>query len=248
MPGLPSASFRSSLERFEEYGEVRHKKFNREEDRFSHLGPGIYEPKDDTVSVYSRSTSPKMYPELIKRDEKNFVSSAPPVGTYNIPRDMSPSTFAHMENSSSRNLTSSFRSCGREKPLMGCAKIFMTLREDLRTSNIGPGMYLNLTPSFGGRVSYNPTLSDPRHRANMASSLSSAGSAHSLDGGGGRSAKQPRPPISDLWRPSTAAAAAASATEKKKTAMKSLDTHSFVSASELKRNIEQVRGLPDYPR
>jgi hypothetical protein len=243
MPGLPSASFRSTLDRFEEYNEVRHKKFNREEGRTSHLGPGLYDPKDDCISIYSRCTSPKMQTELITKDEKNIVSAAPPVGTYDIPRDMSPSTFAHAENSSSRNMTSSFRSCGREKPLMGDAQLYMTLREDIKSTNRGPGMYLNVTPSFGGRVSYSPTLADPRHRAIMASTLSSAGSVVSLDSG--RSGhKQPRAPISDLWRPSTS-----SAIEKKNTtAMKTLDTHSFVSASELKRNIEQVRSLPDYPR
>jgi hypothetical protein len=249
MPGLESASFRSSLERFEEYGEVRHKKFNREEDRNSHLGPGIYDPHDDTVSVYSRSLSSKMYPEKNVRDEKNFVSSAPPVGTYDIPRDMSPTTFAHVENSSSHNLTSSFRTTGREKPLMGCGKIYMTLREDLKTTNRGPGMYLNLTPSFGGKVSYNPTFSDPRHRANLARSLSGASSLGSGDYGSTSASKhQPRAPISDLWRPSTSVLAAASAKDKKNTAIKTLDTHRFVSPAELKRNIDQVRSLPDYPR
>lgn len=244
MSGLPSASFRSSLNRFEEYNEVRHKKFNREEDRNSHLGPGAYDPNDDTVSIYSRCTSPKMYPEQMK-DEKNFVSAAPPVGTYDIQRDLSPTSFAHVENSSSRNMTSSFRSCGREKPLMGCAKVYMTLREDLRTTNRGPGMYLNVTPSFGGRVSYSPTLSDPRHRANMASSLSTAGSVSSMEGGYSPH-KQSRAPISDLWRPSTSARAeaSASANEKKTASIK----QSFISDAELKRNIAQVRGLPDYPR
>lgn len=247
MPGLPSSTFRSTLERFEEYGEVRHKKFNREENRNCHLGPGLYEPKDGSVSIYSRCTSPKMYSELIKKDEKNFVSSAPPVGTYDIPRDMSPSTLVHLENSSSRNSTSSFRSCGREKPLMGCGTIYMTLREDLKTSNRGPGMYLNVTPSFAGRISYSPTLSDPRHRAHLASSLSSAGSLHGLDNGGrSGSAKQPRAPVSDYWRPSTGSQATAA--EKKTTALNTLDTHSFVSAAELQRNIEQVKNLPDYPR
>ena len=246
MPELPSASFRSTLNRFEEYNEVRHKKFNREEDRNSHLGPGIYEPNDDSLSINSRCTSPKMYPEPFK-DEKNFVSTAPPVGTYNLPRDMSPSSFAHVENSSSRNMTSSFRSCGREKPLMGCAKIYMTLREDLKTSNRGPGMYLNVTPSFGGRVSYSPTLSDPRHRANMATSLSTTGSVPGMEETHSPKQKQPRPPISDLWRPSTSAQAASVTAEKKNKT--SPFAHSIsVPPAELKRNIDQVRSLPDYPR
>jgi hypothetical protein len=73
----------------------------------------------------------------------------------------------------------------------------------------------------------------------MASSLSSAGSLHGLDNGGrSGSAKQPRAPVSDYWRPSTGSQATAA--EKKTTA--------FVSAAELQRNIEQVKNLPDYPR
>ena len=243
MPQLPSASFRSNLERFEEYNEIRHKKSNREENRFSHLGPGIYDPRDDSLSIHSRCTSPKMYPEKIKKDEKNFVSDAPCVGTYDIQRDMSPIHFTHLENSSNRNVTSSFRSCGREKPLMGCGQIYMTLREDLKTTNRGPGMYVNITPSFGGRVSYSPTFADSRHRMNMAKSISSTGSVDSRDSG---SPKQ-RGRLSDIWRPSTSSGEK-KASEKMNTAMKTLDTHSFVSAAELKRNIEQVRNLPDYPR
>lgn len=202
--------------------------------RCGNIGPCSYEPRDNSLSNFPRASSPKMSPELIVRDDKNFVSFAPPVGTYNIPRDLSPSPVSHVDASSNRNLTSSFRTSGREKPLMGCGNIYMTLREDLKNSNRGPGMYLNITPSVSGRVCYSPSFSDSRHRANLVSSPIT-------DVGSGRQSQRNRyndtPCSTPLPTPS-----------KKMSSLRNSESFCSVSPSELKRNIEQVRNLPDYPR
>mmetsp|Transcript_9400 Transcript_9400/g.14162 ORF Transcript_9400/g.14162 Transcript_9400/m.14162 type:complete len:254 (-) Transcript_9400:298-1059(-) len=230
-----SASFRDKLDRFEEYPDVRHRTLIREENRNSHIGPGTYDVNDRAGSRMHRVRSPVMYRQTDSQyTDKTFISAAPPVGTYDIPRIMSPPTVP----SKRVQHTSSFKTSGRERGLLSNAVLYQTLNEDKTMSNIGPGMYdLSQCPSYMGQQLISPTKSDRRYRAHRARDAQERDSRPST---GESSPHNDKPRISDIFlesrnsRPSSPSPVSA------------LFTQISFSPAERMMEIQSVRDLPDY--
>jgi hypothetical protein len=64
-------------------------------------------------------------------------------------------------------VTSSFKSSGRSKQLMGDAKYFHTVRDDVRYNNLGPGAYESVK-CFMGTATVSPTANDREYRSHRA--------------------------------------------------------------------------------
>ena len=127
-----SASFIPDRSRFDDTASMRRVKSRRELLLQSNLGPGYVDsslPKSDRCK-YSFSKA--------SRDQR-VQSAAPGVGTYTLPRFSS----GEHDRVSRRHpqIVSAFLSSGRTKELGYDATYYRTIRDDVLSSNRGPGLY-----------------------------------------------------------------------------------------------------------
>jgi len=78
---------------------------------------------------------------------------------------------AHTYGEMGIQVSSSFKSSGRTKMLMGDAKYFHTVRDDVRSTNLGPGAYESVK-SFMGTATVSPTANDREYRSHRAADKS----------------------------------------------------------------------------
>lgn len=123
------------------------------------------------ISATGRSSSPTLPTMLVTKvpaDATIFPAErAPPVGTYTIPQIMQPHTYGEM----GIQVSSSFKSSGRSKQLMGDAKYFHTVRDDVRNANLGPGSYESVKYCMS-TVTVSPTANDREYRSHRAADKS----------------------------------------------------------------------------
>lgn len=156
--------------------------FNEKLNR-SNLGPGVYEHAHDFRNVVPlRPTRVTCLQKTIVPLQSSIVQKAraPPIGTYNIARLMSPSCREGLGQGIHIHTTSSFRSTGKAKDLMFDAKRYQTMRRDVYECNIGPGTY-DVTDKWKNLknrpMTTNSAISSVHAHANM----------HAYGGGGGGS-------------------------------------------------------------
>lgn len=133
----------SAFKRLDTTASLRRGKSSNELRNNGNLGPGSY---DINAPALSRPASRRSggSPGMAKSNipaQYGIVrpATAPPVGTYDLPRILSPGV---SNIDSGLQITSPFLSRGgRNKVLMTDGIHYSTLREDLCLSNIGPGYY-----------------------------------------------------------------------------------------------------------
>lgn len=132
-------------------------------------------------------------------------------------------------------VTSPFKSSGRKKALMEDSLRFQTLREDITTSHMGPGTY-DAVASYMGHQIVNPTLNDRTFRSHRMSDKEDEifrRTLHSQSSPTSASEQSARP-----WRDCPIRSSA----EHHKAAHSPI----VVSPEQLRQDILDVRGLPDY--
>lgn len=160
----PNSAFHDSIaDRFEILPNSRKYYTPKQLYQSGNLGPGSYDPQPAQRAKLAiiRASTPSLYSRDRKLDEPFWPKSeSPPVGCYTIPRIMS----ADPGSDRGKSITSSFKSSGRSKALMGDAILFQTKNEVLHMSNMGPGSH-DTVASFGGKLLISPNMRDPAYRA-----------------------------------------------------------------------------------
>lgn len=160
----PNSAFHDSIiNRFETLPNSRKYFTPKQLYQAGNLGPGSYDPQPAQRATLAiiRASTPSLYGSDRKLEESFWPkSSSPPVGSYTIPRIMS----SDPGSDRGKSITSSFKSSGRSKALMGDAILFQTKNETLHMSNMGPGSHESVQ-SFGGKMLVSPHMRDPAYRA-----------------------------------------------------------------------------------
>eukprot|EP01038_Epipyxis_sp_PR26KG_P008030 gene8030-10879_t len=206
--------------RFDVYPSIRNQKNHKELMVSSNIGPGSYDVKfsqrPHTVSLVKSN----LQSSIIRK------SSAPPPGTYEIPRIMTP---AHPGSELGIRISSPFKSSGRRRDLMDDAEHYVTLRESEKMSNLGPGSYETID-------NWSPTYFKKYNRSE--SILTNKFYSQPLPSN--RQIKVDKP-----WRSNSKKYSSSSNNEQCEGELNSAEFEIRKVKKELERDISSVRQLPD---
>lgn len=116
----------------------------------SNLGPGAFQcslPSIGRVNCFNKAE---------RTLNSGIGSIAPGVGAYEIPRFSSDLNSRQLARSGIK-ISSSLVGSGRSKDLGHDASYYQTLKNEVKSSNIGPGLY-NIPSMFGQSTTYSKTM------------------------------------------------------------------------------------------